>query len=328
MESRMSYKVIFSLDLDSSLPMFFDVHWKDYTFRFKEVFGGRLTQISGHIPVGEHGHIKYEWIFKNEQEAQWWMRYGDYYVDVYWKKKRVATEIRLREPQEYNWYSMEPSYRLRNNHQSKIFSADKGEFDKLTKIKIALKLANTQAINDKKESHKVQQAIDAGKPGGSLIERAKASKRFLEIPRDYWILGERSALNKPNQFDDNIHLMYGEKVIKTIKGTTHPGTPSLNNPDKYNTAKTGSPIWDLGWHYKVWSKGRHKKKIDAFTQTGVAYIIRDTDKDSIPGNSGISNKETGKGLNFHPASYKPTGLSKTIGTWSTGCVVVQRATEY
>ena len=46
----MSYKVIFSLDLDSSLPMFFDVHWKDYTFRFKEVFGGRLTQISGHIP--------------------------------------------------------------------------------------------------------------------------------------------------------------------------------------------------------------------------------------------------------------------------------------
>ena len=65
----MSYKVIFSLDLDSSLPMFFDVHWKDYTFRFKEVFGGRLTQISGHIPVGEHGHIKYEWIFKNEQEG-------------------------------------------------------------------------------------------------------------------------------------------------------------------------------------------------------------------------------------------------------------------
>ncbi|MGP9637177.1 hypothetical protein, partial [Psychrobacter sp. AOP3-A1-26] len=67
-------------------------------------------------------------------------------------------------------------------------------------------------------------------------------------------------------------LMLGEKLIKSVKGTTHPGVQSLTNPDAYNSARTGSPVWDFGWHYGVWSKGRHRGKIDAFAHTGVAYI--------------------------------------------------------
>ncbi|WP_052689369.1 LysM peptidoglycan-binding domain-containing protein [Acinetobacter brisouii] len=166
------------------------------------------------------------------------------------------------------------------------------------------------------------------KSSNSLIQKAKASKRFLEIPSNYWILGERSIINRPNQFDDNIYLMKGEQVVKKVKGTTHPGVPSLKNPDAYNSAKTGSPVWDFGWHYKVWKQGKHKNKINAFVQVGSAYIIRDTNRDTIPGNSGVSKIEIGKGLNFHPASYKANGSANVIGTWSTGCVVVQSATEY
>ncbi|MBE0443515.1 hypothetical protein EI164_16000 [Psychrobacter sp. FME13] len=162
----------------------------------------------------------------------------------------------------------------------------------------------------------------------SLIDRAKAGKRYVKIPNNYWILGERANINRPNKFDDMIHLMLGEKLIKSVKGTTHPGVQSLTNPDAYNSARTGSPVWDFGWHYGVWSKGRHRGRIDAFAHTGVAYINRDTNRNNVPDNSGASRPETGKGLNFHPASYTPTGSSSTIGTWSTGCVVVQSATDY
>ena len=66
----------------------------------------------------------------------------------------------------------------------------------------------------------------------------------------------------------------------------------------------------------------------AFNHQGVAYIIRDNNKDTIPGNSGHAQQERGKGLNFHPASYHPNGSEDTIGTWSTGCIVVQSATDY
>ena len=166
----MSYKVEFVLDLDDSYSsvLFDRKNWKDYTFRFKEVFGGKLTNISGHIPVGEYGHIKWVWNFKDESEAKWWMTYGDYYVDVYWKKKRIATEIRLREPQMGHWYSDAPNYDLRDGYQDANFKADKAKFDKLTSIKVALKLATTPATSAKQgnkaaNSGKQQTASDATK---------------------------------------------------------------------------------------------------------------------------------------------------------------------
>ena len=225
----MSYKVEFVLDLDDSYSGFFDRrNWKDYTFRFKEVFGGKLTNISKHIPVGEYGHIKWEWDFKDETEAKWWMTYGDYYVDVYWKKKRIATEIRLREPQMGHWYSDAPNYDLRGGYQDTNFKADKAKFDKLTSVKIVLKLAATEAPSEKPQDTTKEQKI-GDSASGSLIERAKAAARFNSIPNNYWILGERSIANKPNLFDDNIHLMNGENLVQTVKGTTHPGTPSLTN---------------------------------------------------------------------------------------------------
>jgi hypothetical protein len=320
----MSYKVEFVLDLDDSYSGFFDRrNWKDYTFRFKEVFGGKLTNISKHIPVGEYGHIKWEWDFKDETEAKWWMTYGDYYVDVYWKKKRIATEIRLREPQMGHWYSDAPNYDLRGGYQDTNFKADKAKFDKLTSVKIVLKLAATEAPSEKPQDTTKEQKI-GDSASGSLIERAKAAARFNSIPSNYWILGERAGTNRPNKFDDDIHLMQGEKLIQTVKGTTHPGVPYLTT--KMNAS--GAPIWDFGWHYQVWKKGIHKHKIKAFTQVGAAYVRRDTNKDLMPGNSGKVHSESGMGLNFHPASYNPNGSSKEIGEWSAGCVVAQSATDY
>ena len=97
---------------------------------------------------------------------------------------------------------------------------------------------------------------------------------------------------------------------------------------KAHVPDNDAPIWDFGWHYDVWGEGKHKGKIIAFKQTGVAYVFRDKDLDLIHGNSGTSHKEIGRGQNFHPASYDPKGSSTTIGNWSTGCVVVQSAKDY
>lgn len=67
---------------------------------------------------------------------------------------------------------------------------------------------------------------------------------------------------------------------------------------KAQVPQAGAPVWDFGWHYNVWSKGRHRKKIDAFVQSGVAHVFRDNNQDNVPGNSGRSHPETGRGLIF------------------------------
>lgn len=346
----MSYTVVLSLDLDSPLTDF-DLKWEEYSYKLKLVLDNKLIYRSKSIPLGENGHVDFPMDFANQETAIDTMHRYDFYIDVYWKNRRIATEIRLREPQEYRWYNpMTPDYNLKAGHREAGYKADAEKFVKVargdskpkndtksvtaqksesnsTKVPAKVTLPATTGNNEKEPEHTVQEEIDKAKPAGTLIERAKASKGFTSIPSDFWILGERATINRPNQFDDVIHLMKGEKLILSVNGTTHPGEPALLMKAKAKVPVAGAPVWDYGWHYSVWGQGLHRKKIKAFVQVGTARVLRDSDKDSVPGNSGSPHDERGRGLNFHPASYTG-GTASTIGTWSTGCVVVKSAHDY
>lgn len=326
----MSYTVVLSLDLDSPLTDF-NLKWEEYSYRLKTVFNDKLIKISNHVPLGKNGHVELPLQFDNEKIAMQAMHLCDFYIDVYWKEKRIATEIRLREPQEYRWFHTGmPDYDLKDGHRDANFKADNAKFDKQTKINTAVRLATTSGNNNQNPSHTITQNIDQGKLDSSLIDRAKAAKFFKEIPSNYWILGERATINRPNLFDDVLHLMHGEKVIESVSGTTHPGLPGLHMTKRSHTPNTGVAVLDWGWHYDIWKKGRHhptRQNIKAFTQKGSVRIFRDNNKDDIPANSGTPHLESGNGINFHPASY--TGDSaKRIDTWSVGCVVAQSAVDY
>ena len=263
------------------------------------------------------------------------LEFIDFYLQVLFpvssgKPEHVVFADSINKLDRKNESSKLQNLRVKAYPQNKI---DPNQDGKVMKSEIAKAVNHylTDGLKHKNFKSTCSQAVQppaTNNETSSLIDRAKAGKRYVKIPNNYWILGERANINRPNKFDDMIHLMLGEKLIKSVKGTTHPGVQSLTNPDAYNSARTGSPVWDFGWHYGVWSKGRHRGRIDAFAHTGVAYINRDTNRNNMPDNFGASRPETGKGLNFHPASYTPTGSSSTIGTWSTGCVVVQSATDY
>ena len=294
----MSYKVEFVLDLDDSYSsvLFDRKNWKDYTFRFKEVFGGKLTNISGHIPVGEYGHIKWVWNFKDESEAKWWMTYGDYYVDVYWKKKRIATEIRLREPQMGHWYSDAPNYDLRDGYQDANFKADKAKFDKLTSIKVALKLATTPATSAKQgnkaaNSGKQQTASDATKTqklsngvtkSGPDWVKLYPNNNDLNILKEPFRTGAKQFINSMKNAGISVsigvvyrpaertYLMYYAKQIKD-------GMSPLNVPrsDTFTIRDTGQkiPYIPIDWAHMENGKPNEKAAKAAATAMVNAYKI-------------------------------------------------------
>lgn len=156
----MAYTVNFELDLDTSLVDSFN-KWSEYSFRLKIVLGDSLIFLSKHLPVGANGMVQYSLNYKSQEEAANSMQYCDFYVDVYWKKKRIATEIRLREPQQYKWYhtGTSPDYNLKSGHQDKSYKADKPKFDKLATVKEVVKLPTTKGANSTKPENTVTQNI-------------------------------------------------------------------------------------------------------------------------------------------------------------------------
>lgn len=158
-----------------------------------------------------------------------------------------------------------------------------------------------------------------------LLEKVKMLPSFKGIPVDHWILGIRSKDDQPGKFDDKFYEFNGEKFIRVLTGTTHPGLTILKNFEKYST-KGAAVLKSDEWYYGVWKWGLHKGKMSALLQLGSPLLVyRDDDKDLKAEEQGTIYKGY-FGINFHTNTYNWSKENlevhiDDIGAWSAGCQV-------
>lgn len=162
-----------------------------------------------------------------------------------------------------------------------------------------------------------------------LLELAMQQNGFKYVPKNWWILGFRSKEDAPNTYDDKFYIFFNKECKYVLTGTTNAGTWGLLNFKSYGVNGTAH-IKGNEWYYHVWSRGLHRKKVEALVQTGTFKVVRDNDKDLKSGNSGKVYEQKWKGLNFHPNSYnlRSTIVRWFIGKWSLGCQVTNEVTKY
>lgn len=162
-----------------------------------------------------------------------------------------------------------------------------------------------------------------------LIGLVKALPTFKKIPIGYWILGIRSKVDEFNTFDDKFYIFLGEKFVDVMSGTTNAGADGLLNFDRWGL--NGSAFIKADeCYYDVWTRGKHKGKMNALVQTGGFKVIRDSNKNKKAGDLDKWSWEYVKGLNFHTNTYDMTSkiIKWTIGLWSLGCQVVNDTQKY
>lgn len=137
---------------------------------------------------------------------------------------------------------------------------------------------------------------------------------------DFMIVGVRSTLDKPNEFDDIIGLVSGGKIT-WYTGTTNPGVDwlkSLMNPK-------GTAVLKPGQYIDTWGLGLHQGKYEAFKQIKPVTVYRDKDLDDKSEETAVT--DTGLfGINIHRANEK--AISKFIGKWSAGCQVLNNPADF
>jgi hypothetical protein len=134
------------------------------------------------------------------------------------------------------------------------------------------------------------------------------------------IVGIRSFANIPNQFDDLIGIVEGEKVT-WYTATTNPGTYWLK---KFLNPR-GTALLVPGQWVDCYKIGMHKGKYEALVQCAPVTVYRDTDRDEIAEET--AKTDTGLfGINIHRAL--PKGITKFIDEWSAGCQVFDNVDEF
>ena len=162
-----------------------------------------------------------------------------------------------------------------------------------------------------------------------LLDRVKSLSSFDGIPNEYWILGIRSNEDTYNIMDDKFYIFKKEKFMDVMTGTTNTGGYGLNYFSKW-TKRGVAQIKGDEWYYNVWSRGKHRKRIEALVQTGAFKVKRDNNKNEISGDIDFWSWEEWRGLNFHPNSYNLKQKIKkwVIGKWSVGCQVINDIPKY
>lgn len=137
---------------------------------------------------------------------------------------------------------------------------------------------------------------------------------------DFMIVGIRSTLDKPNEFDDLIGLVANGKVT-WFTGTTNPGVywlKNLMNPK-------GTAVLKPGQYIDSWTLGMHQGKYEALVQYKPITVYRDKDLDDKSEETSVT--ETGMfGINIHRANI--SAISKIIDKWSAGCQVVNNPADF
>lgn len=144
------------------------------------------------------------------------------------------------------------------------------------------------------------------------------------------IWGFRANTEKPNSFDDELHVF--TNVAKTgkpnwaylvFKITTDPGTYWLKNPMN----PQGTAILKAGQYRDVYQIAKHRGKYYALCQrNGKVTVIRDYNRNAVLDfNNG--REETGMfGINLHRA--RKLGETYTIDRFSAGCQVFKNANDF
>lgn len=149
--------------------------------------------------------------------------------------------------------------------------------------------------------------------------RAQFNKLGYQFPK-FHIVGIRSQANAPNEFDDLIGVVNGERVA-WYTGTTNPGThwlKDLMNPK-------GTALLKPGQYIDSWALGLHKGDYKALVQRKPITVFRDKDMDAIAEETATT--DTGMfGVNIHRANPKWT--SKFIDKWSAGCQVLNNPADF
>lgn len=140
------------------------------------------------------------------------------------------------------------------------------------------------------------------------------------------IIGVRATKNKPDQFDDHIHLLYsrqdGQWIINSFPATTDPGTYWLQN--LMNPA--GTAILKPGQYKNSHRIGVHRGKYQALVQQNPVTVIRDTNKDAVVDYNSTKEQTGIFGINIHRASV--IGVTKYIGKHSAGCQVLANISDF
>lgn len=138
------------------------------------------------------------------------------------------------------------------------------------------------------------------------------------------IIGIRSTVHHPNQFDDRICVVFKDEfgwITRTWPATTEPGTYWLNHPTRIE----GTAILVPGQYRGCWKIGKHRGQYDALVQRkGEVKVYRDSNRDEIVDMNPDTTQEGFFGINIHKAGAESTEVNK----WSAGCQVFANRDDF
>ena len=138
------------------------------------------------------------------------------------------------------------------------------------------------------------------------------------------IIGIRSRVNRPNEFDDRMCVVFKDElgwVTRTWACTTDPGKYWLEHPSNVEGTAILVPDQYRG-AYKI---GKHRGQYDALVQRGGRVAVyRDSNRDMILNMDPENTQEGYFGINIHKAGASSTQVNK----WSAGCQVFANAEDF
>jgi hypothetical protein len=144
---------------------------------------------------------------------------------------------------------------------------------------------------------------------------------------DINLIGVRSAERVAGAFDDKIHLCF-----KINDEWQHHCFAATTDPSEYwlkNGRSIGTAIMVSGHHKGLWALGKHRGKYDALVQVRSCPVYRDNTRDEIldlDSNTIVENSLVG--LNLHRAHSSTDFAVESVGRYSAGCQVIQKAQDF
>jgi hypothetical protein len=166
-----------------------------------------------------------------------------------------------------------------------------------------------------------------------LTFEMQRANNFKGFPLGYFLCAVRSKNDLHDLYDDKIYLCLGLtksqiRILSVTSCTTNSGAYGIMNFLKWD--KRGVAVVKSNeWYYDLWGYGLHKGKMPALKQINEVLVYRDSNKNKAIEETGVLYKGI-FGINFHTATYgKVLGfVSKIIGGWSTGCIVLNKYSDY